>query len=81
MTKNLTPEQMRRRRAAAHELRERAGALLEDAARLDGYPPLWLTLDQCSVIAAHLGITASALAEAVEALCIMPDNDTKGEDR
>ena len=43
--KQLSAEQMRRRRAAAHELRERAGGLLADAAQLDGYPPVWLTLD------------------------------------
>lgn len=68
MTKHSTDEQQRRRRGAASELRERAGDLLSEASRLDGYPPVWLTLDQASAIAAQIGVSTSALAEAIEGL-------------
>ena len=77
---NLTPEQQRRRRAAANELRQRAADLLADAAMLDGWPVLHLTIADESRIADALGISLERLHTAVETL--MPStNDNTEEDQ
>ena len=77
MIKKPTPEQVRRRRAAGHELRERAGMLLEDASMLDDYPVLHLTVPDIARIAEALGISADELTRAVRSLC--PDRDITTE--
>ena len=68
MSKNITPEQARRRRAAGHELRQRAAVLLEDASMLDDYPALHLTVADMARIAGALGTPASGLTAAVRTL-------------
>jgi hypothetical protein len=66
MTSNLPPKQMRRRRGAAYELRQRAAGLLEDAQMLDGWPALHLTVPDMARIAEALGISAERLTQAVQ---------------
>lgn len=78
MSKNLTPEQMRRRRGAAYELRQRARQLLGDAQMLDGWPALHLAVPDLARVAQALGISAERLTQAVESLC--PDRDTTEAD-
>ncbi len=68
MNKQLTEEQIRRRRAAGHELRERAAQLLEDASMLDGFPILHFTVADLGRVAEALGLPASELTAAVRTL-------------
>jgi hypothetical protein len=51
MTKQPTPEQARRCRGGAYELRQRARQLLEDAQMLDDWPALHLTMADLAWIA------------------------------
>ncbi len=68
MTKQPTPEQSRRRRRAALELRRRAADLLDQAHRLDGDPAMRVLRSDLERVAAHLGISIDDLVTAVTAL-------------
>lgn len=73
MKRNLSDAQMRPRLAAAHEPRQRAIGLLEDASMLDGQPVLHINPDDATRIAHTLGIRTSDLTEAIETLTAKPD--------
>lgn len=73
MTGNPTPEQSRRRRRAAFELRQRAHDLLDDASRLDGLPAMRILMTDLKRIAEAAGCDPEKLAGA--ALTLYPGND------
>jgi len=79
MGEKVTPEQMRRRRGAAYELRQRARRLLEDAQMLDSWPALHLSMPDTARIAEALGISAAELVAAVETLMPATHNNDEGD--
>lgn len=79
MKKEPTPQQIRRRRRAAFELCSRTADLLDDAARLDGDPAMRVLATDIEKIAAHLGIPAERLTEAVTALWPRHPDNTEGD--
>jgi hypothetical protein len=82
VNKKPTNEQLRRRRAAAFELRDRARVLLEDASRLDNRPPMYLRIEDLQRIAEAAGCKVSDLVDAALGLfpgVDEPARDTEGE--
>jgi hypothetical protein len=79
MTRDPTPEQSRRRRRAAFELRQRAHDLLDDAARLDGLPAMRVLQTDLKRIAEAAGCDPEALVDAALALYPGADNTTGAE--
>ena len=75
MAKQPTPEQLRRRRRAAFELRQRAADLLDQAHGLDGDPAMRVLRSDLEWVAANLGIRAEDLIAGFTALWPShPDN-------